>query len=178
MCQAQKEIEILLHPRVPPLVRSMPHAESLSLFKVEEPQDEAEVLFTLGLTSIYPSSHSQIEQQDVSMADSLTTAPTDNYATQNLRDSILPPRDKEQSSVIPTNSPPPPTKPLNMPEAARSTIGLRPTVALSKMASNNTDGPSTIVPNPILFPKEDEQDGDEEMPLIDIDSDSEDEATD
>lgn len=178
MCQAQKEIGILLHPRVPPLVRSMPHVESLSLFKAEEPQDEAEVLSTLGLTSIH-ASQSQIVQQDVSMTDSLTTVPTNNYATQNLRDSTYPSREpKEQLSVITTNPPPPPTKSSIMPEAARSSIGLRSTVALSKMTSDNTGGPSTIVPNPVLFSKEDEQDGDEEMPLIDIDSDSEDEATD
>jgi hypothetical protein len=178
LCQAQKEIGVLLHPRVPPLVRTMPHVESLSLFKAEEPQDEAEVLSTLGLTSIHPS-QSQIVQQDVSMTDSLTTAPTDNYATQNLRDSTLPPREpKEQLSVTPTNPPPPPTKPSKMLEAAGNTIGFRSTVALSKMASDNTGAPSTIVSNPILFSKEDEQDGDEEMPLIDIDSDSEDEATD
>ena len=156
----------------------MPHVESLSLFKAEEPQDEAEVLSTLGLASIHPS-QSQIVQQDVSMTDSLTTAPTDNYATQNLRDSTFPPREpKEQLSVTPTNPPPPQTKPSNMLEAAGNTIGFRSTVALSKMASDNTGGPSSIVSNPILFSKEDEQDGDEEMPLIDVDSDSEDEATD
>ena len=153
----------------------MPHVESLSLFKAEEPQDEAEVLSTMGLTSIR-ASQSQIVQQDVLMTDSLTV-PTDNYATQNLRDSTLPQREpKEQLSVIPTNPPRPPTKLLNMPEAARSTAGLRSTVALSKVASDKTSGPSTIVPNLVLFSKEDEQD--EEMPLIDIDSDSEDGATD
>lgn len=157
----------------------MPHVESLSFSKAEEPQDEADVLSALGLTSIHPS-QSQIVQQDVSMTDSLTTAPTDNYAIQNLRDSILPPREpKEQLSVTPTNlpPPPPPTKPSNMLDADRSTIGLRSTVALSKMASDNI-GASTIVSNPILFSKENEQDGDEEMPLIDIDSDSENEVTD
>jgi hypothetical protein len=155
----------------------MPHVESLSLFKAEEPQDEAEVLSTLGLTSIHPS-QSQIVQQDVSMTDSLTTAPTDIYAPHNLRDSTLPPREpKEQLSVIPTNPPPHPTNPSNMLDAARSTIGLRSTVALSVMAADNTGGPSTIVSNPVLLSKEDEQDVDEEMPLIDIDSDS-DEATD
>jgi hypothetical protein len=155
----------------------MPHVESLSLFKADEPQDEAEMLSTLGLTSIHPS-QSQTVQQDVSMTDSLTTAPTDDYATQNLRDSTFPPREpKEQLSVIPTNPLPPPTKPSNMLEAARSTIGLRSTVALSEMASDNTGGPSTIVSNPVLFSKEDGQDGDEEMPFIDIDSDSDD-ATD
>ena len=155
----------------------MPHVESLSLFKAEEPQDEGEVLSTLGLTSIHPS-QTQNVQQDVSMTDSLTTALTDNYATQNLRDITLPPRKpKEQLSVIPTNPPPPPspTKPSNMPEAARSTIGLHSTVALSEIAPDDTGGPSTIVPK---LSKEDEQEGDEEMPLIDIDSDSEDEAAD
>lgn len=172
MCQAQKEIGILLHPRVPPLVRSMPHVESLSLFKVEEPQDEGEVLSTLGLTSIH-TFQSQIVQQDVSMTDNLTTIPT-----QHLRDITLPSREpKEQISVIPINPLPPPSVSSNMPEGARNTIGLRSTVKLSsKMASDNTGGPSTIVPNPVLFSK-DEQDGDEEMPLIDIDSDSEDEGT-
>ena len=156
----------------------MPHVESLSLFKAEEPQDEAEVLSTLGLRSIHPS-QPQIVQEDVSMTDGLRTAPTDNYATQNLRDSTLPPREpKEQLSVIPTNPPPHTTKPSGMLEAAGSTIGLRSTVALSKMASDNTDGSPTIMSNPVLFSKEDEQDGDEEMPLIDIGSDSEDEATD
>ena len=156
----------------------MPHVESLSLFKAEEPQDEAEVLSTLGLTSIHPS-QSQIVQQDVSMADSLMTARTDDYATQNLRESTLPPREsKEHLSVIPTNPPPPPTNPSNVIEAARSMIGLRSTVALPEIPFDNTGGSSTIVSNPDLFSKEDEQDGDEEMPLIDIDSDSEDEATD
>jgi hypothetical protein len=151
----------------------MPHVESLSLFKAEEPQDEAEVLSTLGLTSIHPS-QSQIVQQDISMTDSLMTVPT-----QNLRDSSLPPREpKEKLSVIPTNPPPPPIKPSNMLEAGRSTIGLCTTVELSKTASDNSGGPSTIAPNPVLFSEGDEQDGDEGMPLIDVDSDSEDEATD
>ena len=156
----------------------MPHVESLSLFKAEEPQDETEVLSALGLTSIQPS-QSQIVQQDVSMVDNLTTAPTDNHATQNLRDSILLLREpKEQLSVIPTDSHPPPTKPSDMLEAARSTIRLHSMVALSNMVSDNTGGPSTIATNPDLFSKEDRQDEDEEMPLIDIDSDSDDEATD
>jgi len=170
---AQKEIGVLLHPRVPPLVRSMPHVESLSLFKAEEPQDEAEALSTLGLTYAHPNQLQIIP--DVSMTD-----PTDSYPTQNFRDNTLPLLEppKEQISVIPTSPPPPSTNPLNMLESTGSTIGLHSTVAVSKMSSDNTGGLSTIVSNPVLFTKEDEQDGDEEMPLIDIDSDSEDEATD
>jgi hypothetical protein len=147
----------------------MPHVESLSLFKAEEPEDEAEVLSTLGLTYIHPKQPQIV--QDASMTDSLTTAPTENF-----RDNTLPLLEhKEQISVISTNPPPPPTEPSNMLESIRSTIGLHSIVTVSKMASDNTGSSSTIV---ALFPKEDEQDGDEEMPLIDIDSDSEDEATD
>ena len=150
----------------------MPHVESLSLFKAEEPQDEAEALSTLGLTYAHPNQLQNIP--DVSMTD-----PTDSYPTQNFRDNTLPLLElREQISVIPTNLPPPSTNPLNMLESAGSTIGLHSTVAVSKMSFDNTGGLSTIVSNPVLFPKEDEQDGDEEMPLIDVDSDSEDEATD
>ena len=158
----------------------MPHVESLSLFKAEEPQDKAAVLSNLGLTSIHPSPP-QIVQQDVSMTDSLTTSPSDNYATQNLQGSTLPPREpKEQLSVIPAKPPPLPTKRSDILEEARSTIALRNTIEPLNMVSNtnNKGGPSTIVPNPVLFSKEDHQDEDEEMPLIDIDSDSEDEGTD
>lgn len=60
-------------------------------------------------------------------------------------------------------------------EVAGSTIGLRSIVTLSKATSESIDRTSTIVPNPIL---KGEQDEDEEMPLIDVDSDSEDEVTD
>lgn len=152
----------------------MPHVESLSLFKAEEPQEETEVLSTLGLTCIN-ASQPQIVQQDASIPDSLTT-PTDNYPIQNFRDNALPSIEpKEQISIISTNPPPPLTQPSNVLEVAGSTIGLRSTVTLSKATSESTDHPSTIVPNPIL---KGEQDEDEEMPLIDVDSDSEDEVTD
>ena len=36
----QAEIDLLLHPRVPPLVRSLPHVETLSLFRAEEGEEE------------------------------------------------------------------------------------------------------------------------------------------
>lgn len=155
----------------------MPHVESFSLFKAEEPQDEADALSNLGLTYTHTSQPQIV--QDAPMIDSLTTAPTQNYPTQNSRDSALPPVEpREQISVILTNPPPPPTKPSNMLEMAKSTVGLHSTDALSKMISDDTGRSFTTVSNPVAFPREDEQDGDEEMPLIDIDSDSEDEATD
>ncbi|KAI0832574.1 rRNA processing/ribosome biogenesis-domain-containing protein [Trametes gibbosa] len=43
------EIDLLLHPRVPPLVRSLPHVEMLSLFRAEESQEEADARVNIGL---------------------------------------------------------------------------------------------------------------------------------
>ncbi|KAK7695777.1 hypothetical protein QCA50_000414 [Cerrena zonata] len=37
-----RELELLVHPRAPPLVRSLPHVEMLSLYRVEESQEEQE----------------------------------------------------------------------------------------------------------------------------------------
>ncbi|RPD67014.1 hypothetical protein L226DRAFT_477086 [Lentinus tigrinus ALCF2SS1-7] len=41
--------EVLLHPRIPPLVRSLPHVEMLSLFRAEEGEEEIDVRNRVGL---------------------------------------------------------------------------------------------------------------------------------
>ena len=41
----------MLHPRVPPLVRALPHVETLSLFRAEESLDETETRRGLGLVT-------------------------------------------------------------------------------------------------------------------------------
>ncbi|KAI9000871.1 rRNA processing/ribosome biogenesis-domain-containing protein [Trametes punicea] len=46
------EIDLSLHPRVPPLVRSLPHVEMLSLFRAEESQEEIDARTTLGVAAI------------------------------------------------------------------------------------------------------------------------------
>ncbi|CDO76547.1 hypothetical protein BN946_scf184982.g6 [Trametes cinnabarina] len=43
------EIDLLLHPRVPPLVRSLPYVEMLSLFRAEESREETDARMTLGV---------------------------------------------------------------------------------------------------------------------------------
>ena len=49
MYDLRQQIDILLHPRVPPLLRSLPLVESLSLFRAEESFDEVSVREALGL---------------------------------------------------------------------------------------------------------------------------------
>lgn len=46
-----RDVDLLLHPRVPPLVRSLPHLEMLSLFREEEGEEELGMRKALGLAS-------------------------------------------------------------------------------------------------------------------------------
>ncbi|KZT72556.1 hypothetical protein DAEQUDRAFT_704985 [Daedalea quercina L-15889] len=45
------DVDLLLHPRVPPLVRSLPHVEMLSLFREEEGDEEMGMRKALGLAT-------------------------------------------------------------------------------------------------------------------------------
>ncbi|KIP10671.1 hypothetical protein PHLGIDRAFT_125372 [Phlebiopsis gigantea 11061_1 CR5-6] len=47
-----REIELMLHPRVPPLVRALPHVESLSLFRAEEGSEEKQTRLEAGLVTL------------------------------------------------------------------------------------------------------------------------------
>jgi len=50
-----QRLNLMLHPRVPPLVRSLPHVESLSLFRAEESLDEIDTRGALGLEFAEPN---------------------------------------------------------------------------------------------------------------------------
>ncbi|CCM05557.1 uncharacterized protein FIBRA_07784 [Fibroporia radiculosa] len=51
--ESRRCLDLLLHPRVPPLVRSIPHVETLSLFREEEGDDEKGIRKSLGLSSVH-----------------------------------------------------------------------------------------------------------------------------
>lgn len=51
--QLQQEVDLLLHPRSPPLVRPLPHVEALSLFRAEESNEELAVRTSLALATAY-----------------------------------------------------------------------------------------------------------------------------
>ncbi|KAG2154981.1 rRNA processing/ribosome biogenesis-domain-containing protein [Suillus bovinus] len=50
--QLQQEVDLLLHPRGPPLVRPLPHVEALSLFRAEESNEELTARKSLALATI------------------------------------------------------------------------------------------------------------------------------
>lgn len=51
--QLQQEVDLLLHPRSPPLVRPLPHVEALSLFRAEESNEELAARTSLALATAY-----------------------------------------------------------------------------------------------------------------------------
>ncbi|KAI0743285.1 rRNA processing/ribosome biogenesis-domain-containing protein [Irpex lacteus] len=46
------DVDLILHPRVPPLVRALPHVESLSLFQAEESNEELDARRQVGVATL------------------------------------------------------------------------------------------------------------------------------
>ena len=57
----------MLHPRVPPLVRALPHVESLSLFRAEEGSEEKETRRGAGLVTLEEIRETETAQTPVSI---------------------------------------------------------------------------------------------------------------
>jgi len=173
----QSNIGVLLHPRLPPLVRSMPHVESLALFKAEESQEEADALSALGVESIHSKGTCD---QDVEMKDCQSmvipisqipsrTAPSVPESPPIAQPSFLPqPQsiDDQRRAIQPLLQPTTikvkgtATDPPSQPTTSFPSTSHRPTA------------PTVSVPIPIPAQDDDE---DEEMPIINMDSDSDEE---
>lgn len=78
----QHEVDLLLHPRVPPLVRSLPHVETLSLFPAEEGQEERDARQLLGLSV---AQHSLASEASPQSADTSTLTPQGNMVVDGGR---------------------------------------------------------------------------------------------
>ncbi len=66
LSQFQSQLELLLHPRLPPILRSLPHLESLSLFKAEESHEEANIVSSLTVKAAQPQ-EPEVVEEDVDM---------------------------------------------------------------------------------------------------------------
>ncbi|KAF8165502.1 rRNA processing/ribosome biogenesis-domain-containing protein [Crassisporium funariophilum] len=171
----QSDIGILLHPRVPPLVRSMPHVEALSLFKAEETEEEVELLLTLGLQSTHL--HPTPDAQDVLMNDQLASIPQSNAPK-----TVSPAVEQKETPAIPLNIPPAKTLPSQV-TVATSDDAFKPSTITSQLVPHALEyrqAPNKKANEPIpsseVIPiiAADDEDEDEEMPFIDMASDSED----
>lgn len=148
-----RNLDILLHPRVPPLVRSLPHVESLSLFRAEEPQEEIETREALGLETAHPDEPLST-QEDVAMGDGTASSELKvEIEVPPPRPSVLPvltPQVDLLTSVLPRSQP------------QKSAIQTGAPTTLPRLPS------PSFVPAPVPV----DEDEDEEMPHIDLDSDS------
>jgi len=170
-----RNLEILIHPRVPPLIRSLPHVESLSLFRAEESQEEADVRKELGLRDAVPDQPlSTQDTQDVVMEEDLRNASA---------------RTKDTTSATATASSSLPTKPPSIPSTASIGDAKQASVPpisvlqppkepprLKAKATESTFVTPVAAPQAVVVPiQQGLEDEDEEMPAINMDSDSEEE---
>lgn len=162
----------MLHPRVPPLIRSVPHLETLSLFRAEESNEEAEARETAGLDVLSAS------QPSVSEPVNMDISPINLSVASRSVDTATPSISPGTSSngILPREQPVSASTPVTLVYNQRIQNTMEPPPEslawpAPPMQSKMSDFQSGI---DVLQPGQDAvADDDEEMPAIDMQSDSE-----
>jgi hypothetical protein len=167
---------MLLHPRVPPLVRSLPHVESLSLFHTEESQDEAEAREILDLTYREASSHPEpppsIQEDQMEDGTRLPLVESDSKESPILQAYTTlgrPSSSGIEQSEIGNGLSLPPKFSLAPSSYLPPEPGLAPQNSIAPIDIIRSSAPQ-LHPVTIVTSMSDEED--EEMPAINLDSDS------
>lgn len=150
---------------MPPLVRSLPHVESLSLFRAEESQAEADIREGLNLCGAFPEQSNQVEE-DVVMKD---FAPSETQQVSNRQPARVaePPLPQSPLPLSVTNT-------STKPQLAASVVLLPVTIEPSRPTLPEPESRSPlVVPQPVAALAQNEDD--EEIPAINLDSDSDEE---
>ncbi|OBZ65680.1 hypothetical protein A0H81_14314 [Grifola frondosa] len=190
----QREIDLFLHPRVPPLVRSLPHVEKLSLFRAEESQEEVDARHTLGLGTTDEISHpGPLEAASGGIPTTQETPsepfgmpsrahepalPVWQHQLQPVQPSFQSPV-TNTSAFLPTSNVPKPQLPVpqqsqNIAPVPSPPSSLPNTLPSSMSASMSADSHVAAAPRSPPAPGEVpmNEDDDEPMPTINMDSDS------
>ncbi|KAH7911569.1 rRNA processing/ribosome biogenesis-domain-containing protein [Hygrophoropsis aurantiaca] len=186
----QRDVDLLLHPRGPPLVRSMPHLAALSLFRTEESHEETEVRESLGL-SMEEENEVQ-ESAEVEMAETEIQTNAPETSTQAVVSPVQPPIStpqgqpgflRKQNVPLENRVPKNPGSHLTPPslKPQPSAIPASSSISTSSQPTNNLVRPApTLIEKPAPDPRAVQlqsvamavDDEDEEIPTIDMDSDS------
>ncbi|KAF9247388.1 rRNA processing/ribosome biogenesis-domain-containing protein [Melanogaster broomeanus] len=173
------QIDLLLHPRRPPFVRTLPFVEHLSLSPAEESAEEAATRRLLGLTPGHGEIDAASSDQPIS-AEPVSHQPS----AQTQRTPVATPQ--QLVSLTPVELPPPqnkgniivkhPTEPSTMSFVPTSQAPLPPT-STTTATMNPRSPPSPSHKAPVAnvthaAPMVVDEDDNEEMPAIDLDSDS------
>ncbi|KAJ7590791.1 rRNA processing/ribosome biogenesis-domain-containing protein [Mycena floridula] len=146
-------VDVLLHPRVPPLVRSMPTVDLMALCRADESNEEVQLRESLKLTLDIDAPSTT---EDIAMAEPIPAV----VATVQAEKVVVP-----LPAIVPFTKPPgfPPAPLVKGP----STSFITPTLVETFSAPK----PAKVESTPILAQEEDE-----EMPSIDMGSDSDSET--
>ncbi|KAI9466959.1 hypothetical protein BJY52DRAFT_1141931 [Lactarius psammicola] len=165
-----RDLDRLLHPRVPPLVRVLPHVESLCLFRREESLEEQELRESLriAISPQHDRETAAAESQPPTIGPALASlAPHPNPhtladvgASNTLAPALLSPH--PQSAAL--DNPKPSPSPSHTPRAQNIAPFMSGEVEVSEESRSGARAE-------VFYPGEDE-DEDEEMPSIDMGSDS------
>ncbi|KAF8514880.1 rRNA processing/ribosome biogenesis-domain-containing protein [Hysterangium stoloniferum] len=184
----KREVEILLHPRLPPLLRTQPPIEALSLFrtgniKEDKATEEALNVGTMECTEARLESKAPAETEIVSRADVQSEPLTWSATTNASVSSFIPPQTMkspgptaslESPAVTEPQPPHPGTKvppvsshedPISHEQNWAGTIQAKEPVQPSMFTSTSMGGYGIT--------DDQNSDEDEEMPEIDLESDSE-----
>lgn len=172
----QREIDLLLHPRLPPLLRSLPQVESLALFRREESEEEREIRESLGIVMpVDPTEDVLPVQANVvpNIVDQVMTEPAKTGASD-------PVRAMEPAPPFLLPPPPPPlpiqTSPMSTESTTSQTQAPREPAFLPTFVPKSLPPVVTMVESSSTVPKPRsvamEEDDDEEVPTINMDSDS------
>ncbi|KAJ6539553.1 rRNA processing/ribosome biogenesis-domain-containing protein [Mycena capillaripes] len=160
-------LEVLIHPRLPPMVRSLPYVEALSLFRAEESQEEADMRQSLGLVLL--EVESSTHNAESAIPDVVMAEPPPATIHPRTNKSPLVPTAPEMPAIVLSPQPLPKipeqtSQPLNGPtvEAESASVPSPFSIKAVNEASVQIDMP--------IFAEEDEKN--EEMPAIDLGSDS------
>jgi hypothetical protein len=152
---------------VPPLVRSLPHVESLSLFRAEESLDEIDAREGLGLGVVeqlpkLPNAMDDITMTHVAPEEvTMQASPTTTTIAKHIDVTIQSPPARQSKIAQPKPMSPFPPPPDPLPSSSVTQV----------LIASSSTVPVTVEPVSVIAPMDEEED--EEMPAIDMDSDSE-----
>jgi len=193
-----KELDRLLHPRVPSLVRAPLHIELLSLSRTEESVEEQEIRESLHLSVVLPSGETSGAENPSSIPISAPAPPPHHPDPGTFSDADEPntpaPAPLQLSPLYPQASAPPNIRPVPIPSHVSSVSSPAQIPSTGRLYLDDTlcppqaDGVIPSLMSGVVTAtegshlgtvleatnavQEDDDDDDEEMPSIDMGSDS------
>ncbi|TFK94656.1 hypothetical protein K466DRAFT_475938 [Polyporus arcularius HHB13444] len=193
--------ELLLHPRVPPLVRSLPHVETLSLFRAEEGEEEVDTRNRVGLKVLdEPVMEPDVAERLTPHVELSNTSNTPRHPPEAGRNTGSYTAQEPMVVHMHVDVAPTPTPPTQTPQLAQSSQQAIELQAAPTPTFNRPDAQNSLPPPPDPLPSNsaalgppstaraippvtahippvaaqtgEEDDEDEPMPSIDLGSDS------